>query len=67
VDSLLVNVVGDSKELIGRRVPRIEGLLDVVLRNLSFLGRDVVIVCKQSVTASRNQELRLTVGVKIEV
>jgi hypothetical protein len=62
-----VNVVGDSKELIGRRVPRIEGLLDVVLRNLSFLGRDVVIVCKQSVTASRNQELRLTVGVKIEV
>jgi hypothetical protein len=67
VHSLLVNVMGNSKELIGRRFPRIKGLLDVVLGNLSLLGRDVVVVCDQSATASDDQRLRLTISVEVEV
>jgi hypothetical protein len=67
VHSLLVNVMGNGKELIGRRFPRIKGLLDVVLGNLSLLGRDVVVVCDQSATASDDQRLRLTISVEVEV
>jgi hypothetical protein len=59
--------MGNSKELIGRRFPRIKGLLDVVLGNLSLLGRDVVVVCDQSATASDDQRLRLTISVEVEV
>jgi hypothetical protein len=59
--------MGNGKELIGRRFPRIKGLLDVVLGNLSLLGRDVVVVCDQSATASDDQRLRLTISVEVEV
>lgn len=62
-----MDVVPNGEKLVRRRVARIQGSIDSVLRDLGLLRSDVIVICLLLACASQIRIRIFTIGVKIKV